>query len=401
MRILIVDDDVQRATSIKNAISEALLCREEDIRLCSNAYEAKKLVRLDYYDILILDVVLPNNNEPPSAAKGLTFLKEITRRAKLTKSPIKIRKPGFIIGITAHEEDISLFRKEFDLHCLNIIEASHRNKMWKRSILNAIEYRQTNNIDRSSMSKNTLCVTIHGIESRGDWQQRLKSVVNSHTNNVDFEIYKYGIFSILLFLIPFARNIEVYRFRNAFKKILERHPDKTIYLICHSFGTFVASKALESLSKNELKNLRYLVLAGSVLKTSYSFDSLQKNSSCTIINECGSDDFPLLISEALVPNTGMAGRVGFKGSNNNSFMNRFFDGGHSHYFDNENAFMRKNWLPLFESGYTPNLVDERSNSYFRDSVTNSTISLLGRIKNFAYIAIFSYLLLLVLQTSHN
>lgn len=395
MRILVVDDDTMRAVSIKEIILNAAICREEDINLCHNAYEAKKLVRLNYYDILILDVVLPNKNEPPSAAKGLAFLRDITRRSQLTKSPVKIRKPGFIIGITAHEEDISSFRKEFDHYCLNIIEASHRNRMWKRYILNAIEYRQTNNIDTSITEKNIVCVTVHGIESRGEWQQKLKSIINSHTNSVEFEIYKYGIFSIFLFLVPLARNIEIYRFRKTIKKIIQRSNDKSLYLFCHSFGTYVTAKALESLTNNELKNIKYLVLAGSVLKSSYSFAKLQEKSPCIIINECGSDDVPLLVSEALVPNTGMAGRVGFKGSNNEKFMNRYFDGGHSHYFDKESEFMKRNWLPLFESNHTPHLVDERNFRLIRNNIINNIILFIGKIKNIAYPTVFICLTLLI------
>jgi hypothetical protein len=53
----------------------------------------------------------------------------------------------------------------------------------------------------------------------------------------------------------------------------------------------------------------------------------------------GLDDKILFLSEALVPNTGMAGRIGFYGLNNNRFVNRYFKGGHSHYFEEMKNFM--------------------------------------------------------------
>jgi hypothetical protein len=64
---------------------------------------------------------LPKRDESPRAQYGLTLLNDIKSRPTLLK-------PGKIVGITAHFDDIELFRKQFDEHCEVLIEASVRNK---------------------------------------------------------------------------------------------------------------------------------------------------------------------------------------------------------------------------------------------------------------------------------
>lgn len=77
------------------------------------------------------------------------------------------------------------------------------------------------------------------------------------------------------------------------------------------------------MSEGTTVNIKMLVLSGSVLPSNYDFHKIMTLTDMKLINDCGCDDRILLLSEGLVPNTGMAGRVGFYGLNNARFVNRF------------------------------------------------------------------------------
>jgi hypothetical protein len=64
-----------------------------------------------------------------------------------------------------------------------------------------------------------------------------------------------------------------------------------------------------------------------------------------VVNDCGSKDNVLLLSQFFVLFTGMAGRTGFSGATNEHFRNRYSTFGHSGYFDG-NSYMEARWLPL-------------------------------------------------------
>jgi hypothetical protein len=48
-----------------------------------------------------------------------------------------------------------------------------------------------------------LIITVHGIRTFGQWQERLERLVTESTNldDVEFINYKYGYFSVLAFII--------------------------------------------------------------------------------------------------------------------------------------------------------------------------------------------------------
>ena len=87
----------------------------------------------------------------------------------------------------------------------------------------------------------------------------------------------------------------------------------------------------------------------------------------------------------------MAGKVGFKGNNDSSFVNRIFKGSHTHYFDSEKKFMTTYWLPLFSVNYELELVDRRKDSFLRLGLLDKFASFLGQIKEVVYISLIAYM----------
>ena len=122
-----------------------------------------------------------------------------------------------------------------------------------------------------------------------------------------------------------------------------------IDIVAHSFGTYLAAKALYSLRKGAGPRIHTLILAGSVLPSLFDWPTLVPRHVGRVINECGIRDGVLWMSQA-VPLLGMAGRAGFYGMTGTTLRNRFFDVGHSGYFQHggtsSDTFMRDQWLPL-------------------------------------------------------
>ncbi|TOH65094.1 response regulator, partial [Vibrio parahaemolyticus] len=113
----------------------------------------------------------------------------------------------------------------------------------------------------------------------------------------------------------------------------------------HSFGTYIAAKAIESYTGKTQIDLT--IFAGSVLKTDHDLDSIF-NRTNMFINECGARDKILMICNMLVLGLGDAGRSGFSSHQHNSFINRYYNGGHDVYLAKEK--MLENWVPSIISG---------------------------------------------------
>lgn len=380
MKVLIVDDNIPRQLEIKNLLTINFGLSDNEIYCAKNTQTAKGYLRNVCFDFLILDVVLPKRDESPRAKFGLQLLNDIKNRPA-------IKKPGKIVGITAHFDDIELFRRQFDEHCEVLIEASIRNKAWKGSLLKAVEFESTRKVSNYTSGKDIICITVHGIRTYGAWQERLKKVVESKVDTVEFQSYKYGYFTVISFFIPFLRTFKLKHFARQLKDIRDRSPEnKEMMFFSHSFGTYIVVKAINDflLKKNEEVNVSLIVLSGTVLPSTFDFKLILDKTNARIVNDCGSDDSILFMSQALVPNTGMAGRVGFYGLNNNRFVNRFFRGGHSHYFESDN-FMEKHWLPLIGNPYSIEFVDNRKKESMTNVVIEKSISLIGKVKEIVYV----------------
>mgnify|MGYP003150223456 FL=1 len=359
MKIAVVDDNERRNLEIKNLLIEECDLNEEYIHTYYNTQEIKNALRAIQFDILILDVILPKRDERPYAKTTFEFLNVLDSNKKL-------KKPDSIIGITASSDDIKGFKEEFEQRCLTVIEATNSNKSWKKKISNAVNYKKEANLKKGTSITDIYCYTIHGIRTRGQWQQDLKSVVSESIDNVEFGTYKYNYFSLVTFFIPIFRLPVVSKFSKDLKGVLDNNQDKRVILFSHSFGTYILIKALEKLiKKSEYRNICTIVLSGSVLPKGYCFKDIQKKTAAKIVNDCGDRDYILSLSEAFVPFAGMAGKVGFKGTNDNRFVNRYFTGGHGHYFENDGSFIKRYWLPLFSEYNELEIVDKRKDNFWR------------------------------------
>ncbi|MGO6788704.1 hypothetical protein ACC739_29860 [Rhizobium ruizarguesonis] len=199
-------------------------------------------------------------------------------------------------------------------------------------------------------SRRRVVVTVHGIRTFGQWQDRLRDLIRKRQGDVIVEPFRYGYFSALTFIFPFFRWLAVLFFRARLRNLIGQYPDAKFTFVAHSFGTHLTVYGLKGLKPEEVPRIDLVLLAGSVLRPNFNWPRfLEKIPVRQVVNDCGIDDFVLILSQFIVLLTGMAGRVGFYGFTGGNVLNRFFVGGHGHYFarnrNDANRFMRTYWLP--------------------------------------------------------
>lgn len=316
MKILIVDDDESRSASLSSYLVSACSIHASEITTSTNTDDTKILLKDCYFDILILDVVLPKRHgESLRLNAGVTLLSYLSRTSIL-------HKPEKIVGLTAHVSDIERFRVSFEQHCLTVIEASSTSGDWKKKIADLVGYTQSSKMARV-VSKTPLHVlTVHGIRTFGGWQTRLEHLVKRQMGNVIFSAYKYGYFTALAFLVAPIRDREVSKLARHLSDLFKRHSEEQFVIFSHSFGTYLVAYAIKVLvADGQIIPAKLIVLSGSVLPQHFDWEFLLETVDARIVNDCADRDYVLWLSEALVLNTGMAGKGGFLGLHGNRIIN--------------------------------------------------------------------------------
>ena len=219
------------------------------------------------------------------------------------------------------------------------------------------------------MTSDHLVITVHGIRTFGQWQERLEALVmNSSDEDIEFTKIDYGYFSVIAFFLPFVRWMATRRIKRLLLETIIEHPWRRIDIVAHSFGTHLVSWSLKSLCRSHRGKIHVhtLILAGSVLRPWFRWELLlDGDDRCLdrVVNDCGTKDSILVLSQVAILLTGMAGRIGFRGRIREQLRNRYFRIGHSGYFvtgGQPNDFMSKWWLPLITQDQQVAPHDERS-----------------------------------------
>jgi WD40 repeat protein/pimeloyl-ACP methyl ester carboxylesterase len=214
-----------------------------------------------------------------------------------------------------------------------------------------------------------LIITVHGIRTFGNWQERLEVLIRGaailHREELTVFNYKYGYFSALALLSSMLRFLTVRRFTRALLDASAGSWDR-IDIVAHSFGTYIVALALRSLPADHPLRIHTVVFAASVLPARFGWKSLMQARIYRVINECGTKDNVLWLSQA-IPFLGMAGRTGIVGMTSNRLRNRYFAFGHGGYFmsgpDPSDTFMSEHWLSHLLRIEDPVLLDARRSTW--------------------------------------
>ena len=238
-----------------------------------------------------------------------------------------------------------------------------------------------------------LVITVHGIRTFGQWQERLERLVRSSDSKVKVYNYYYGYFSIIAFLVPVLRWLVTRRFRRALLDETREQRWDRIDVVAHSFGTHLVAWGLYGIPSAKRPKIHTIIFAGSVLKPGFPWRDVMGRGVSRLVNDCGIRDRVLVLNQLFVLFSGMAGRVGFTGMTSERFTNRYFDSGHSGYFikDSEfyDDFMRDKWVPLLTSDDPHEEFDERKRPNAIEGFLIWALNNAEPIKVTAYLIIFA------------
>ncbi|WP_104028044.1 response regulator [Vibrio jasicida] len=375
IKVLIVDDNKKRLEKLITKLEQLDNQQYLKIDEAKSSSKAKQLMRVTKYDLLVLDVVLPKRDrETPSANEGIKTLRDIHVKPDFYT-------PTKIIGITAFIKDMGKFSNEFYERTSVILQAESHSSSWISQIASNVDSLIKTLVSEAQSQSNVTLISIHGIRTIGHWQNTLNDLVKENSRKIEPKPVKYGFFSLLSFLFPHLRDYVAKKVVKKIHSALDSSNQDRVILVAHSFGTYIAAKAIESYTGKTQIDLT--IFAGSVLKTDHDLDSIF-NRTNMFINECGARDKILMICNMLVLGLGDAGRSGFSSHQHNSFINRYYNGGHDVYLAKEK--MLENWVPSIISGQKPRDIDERPNLWYQD-ISEFIIQLFSATKPLLYLLI--------------
>lgn len=135
MKILFIEDNELKKETIITVLIDANVAVRSDFTVCTNIIDAKKILRSTMFDVLLLDMRLPNraDSQEIQSMAGLDFLKEF-------QNDRRYHQPKEIIGITECEEELSRVKKDFDENLLHIIYYHPSKSEWEKLLVDRLEY---------------------------------------------------------------------------------------------------------------------------------------------------------------------------------------------------------------------------------------------------------------------
>ncbi|MET1112137.1 MAG: hypothetical protein ABWX67_11485 [Allosphingosinicella sp.] len=160
---------------------------------------------------------------------------------------------------------------------------------------------------------------IHGIRDRGFWTQKIARKVMEEARSprvVRAMTLSYGYLAMLPFILPWVRRDKVRWLMDRYADCRALYPNADFFYVGHSNGTYLVARALRDYPAARFKRI---VLAGSVVRTDYDWQSLvtgSRRQAEQILNYVASGDwvvaiFPHGLSPFRPFDLGGAGHRGF------------------------------------------------------------------------------------------
>lgn len=132
IKILIVDDYQPKRDKIRNTILDNHDISDENITQAKCTKEARKILYKDYFDLMILDLVLPvEESDECNAKNGIAFLNEIGINPS-------INPPIHIVGISGYKDQVVAFNQVFSEKLWNLIDYDESSSSWQDQLKSII-----------------------------------------------------------------------------------------------------------------------------------------------------------------------------------------------------------------------------------------------------------------------
>jgi nucleoside phosphorylase/CheY-like chemotaxis protein len=136
-KILIVDDDPDKTSRILNVLTSIRgLNVTRNVETVQNAIEARSRLREKHYDLMILDIALPEKKDSdPVADGGVKLLAEVAKRTTY-------KKPREIIGLTAYPDVFLEALPKFNDELWHVIQFDATSELWADQLKRKVKYIQ-------------------------------------------------------------------------------------------------------------------------------------------------------------------------------------------------------------------------------------------------------------------
>lgn len=134
MKVLIVEDENNKAQQVKSAITEGTGVNKENVDVVPGINEAIQKLLHEKYQFMIADMCIPNvYGEKIEEDGGLQLIKVITQDKR-------VLKPADIIVLTAHEGMIEKYRDKIEKESFSMISYDSSSEEWKQRIRDRLAY---------------------------------------------------------------------------------------------------------------------------------------------------------------------------------------------------------------------------------------------------------------------
>lgn len=345
-KVLVVEDDENKRSDIltelaKLGILGGSVASVFDVRSALN-----ELSR-ECFDLMILDLHLPMF---PDSSSDVVKYGGYKILSNLNKE--EYRTPSSIIALTSFSDLKSEFQNRFIEQTVLIF--SYEEDSWRLALKNRVSLSKKSIRQRERLEKNLkrpqVTILVHGVNTQGEWQNKVAEHLESDSHKVI--TFKYSHYSPLKIAFNVTRKSQVKWFMKEFEKALINNPKSEFNIICHSFGTYLALRTMEETKIDSLIKFNNIILLGSVMPRNYDFSPIEnKFLPNAIINDCGINDLPLILSKLFCFNLGNAGRVGFH-TTSGILVNRYFNAGHS-IFDDVPQYFENYWKSYLDGNPLP------------------------------------------------
>ena len=149
LKIIVVEDNPNKRQKIESLIESSINIQKEEIDFADNVKDAKRLIYMESYDFMVLDLVLPlEEGDDPSPQNGIDFLEAI-------HSNPQIKPITHIVGITQFSEYLEKYQNKFQNHTWQLIDYKAEEVDWQEKLKNLLyhlvkvrqEFLQRENLD--------------------------------------------------------------------------------------------------------------------------------------------------------------------------------------------------------------------------------------------------------------
>lgn len=197
----------------------------------------------------------------------------------------------------------------------------------------------------SDDNKEQVVVLLHGIRTAAEWQGRVAEELKKLVG-VTVTPIQYGWIDAFRFFLPRsfgARDQPMSKVLRELRDIRYVHSEKELVVVAHSYSTYLITCILE---ENPDLKVNKLLLCGSIVPLDYRWDKLsQSNDGMVVVNDVGTQDMWPIMARLFSWGYGPSGTLGFGTAR---VSDRFFQYGHSDFFDGDHV--TKYWTSFVGSG---------------------------------------------------